>query len=140
MSAAIALLSGFTLPKRPSIASKCPEYALVTRDSSSYQLHPHKVIVKPWRGRHQVYAIFVLPEEYQASNFFMVSIEGASTYCGGKPVAVAGNIFQGVYAKPGERILVGYFRTRTASWVIAQGKIEQLKRSRNWVLSVQKHD
>lgn len=135
-----ALLSGFTLPKRPSIASKCPEEALVTRNSSSYQLHPHKVIIKPWRGRHQVYGIFVIPEEYQASNFFMVSIEKASTYCGGKPVAVAGKKFQGVYVKPEERILVGYFRTRTASWLIAQGKIEQLKQPRNWVLSVQKHD
>ena len=140
LSTTFALLSGFTLPKRPGIASKCPEEALVTYNSSEYQLHPQKVIIKPWQGRHQVYGIFVLPEEYRASNFFTVSIEGASSYCGGQPVTVAGKKFQGVYAQPGERILVGYFRTRTASWLIAQGRIEQLKQPNNWVLSVQKHD
>ncbi len=70
----------------------------------------------------------------------MVSVEGASSYCGGQPIAMAVKKFQGVDVKPGERILVGYFRTRTASWLIAQGKIEQLKQPRNWVLSVQKHD
>jgi len=140
MSAAIALLSGFTLPEKPSVASRCPRETLVASNTTSHQVHPEKVIVKPWKGRHHVYGIFVLPNEYKASDFFMVSVEGASSYCGGQPVAVAGKKFQGVRVKPGERILVGYFRTRTASWLIAQGKIEQLKQPRNWVLRVQKHD
>ena len=140
ISATLALISGFTLPRRSSIASKCPHEALVASDCTSHQVQPHKVIVKPWRGRHQVYGIFVLPPGYKASNSFMVTVQGASTYCGGKPFAVAGNVFEGVYAKPGERIVVGHFRTRTATWLIAQGKIDQLKQQRNWMLSVQKHE
>ena len=136
--ATLVLYSGFSLPRTPNEVSRCSRQALVATDTSSSRIHPRKVVVRPWKGRHQVYAIFVLPNEYQANNTVVVNIEGVSTYCGSKPVPVAGNTFQGVYAKPGEHILLAYFRTRTASWSIAQGKAEQLQQPRNWLLGIQK--
>ena len=138
--ATLALQSSFSLPKKPSEVSQCPRQALVATDTSSSRIHPQKVVVRPWKGRHQVYGIFLIPNEYQANNTVVVSIEGVSTYCGGKPVLIAGNEFQGVHARSGERIVTAYFRTRTASWLIAQGKVGQLKQPHNWLLGIQKHD
>lgn len=138
ISAILVLLGGFTLPRKPGEVSRCPRTALTASDTTSDRIHPQKVIVRPWKGRHQVYAIFVLPNEYQANNAAVVSIEGESTYCSGTPISVKADEVHKVYAKPGERIVVTYFRTRTASWLIAQGKGDLLKQPHNWSLSVQK--
>jgi hypothetical protein len=138
ISAAIALLNGFTLPRKPSEASRCPRTALAASKTTSQRLHPQKIVVKPWKGRHQVYGVFVLPDGYQTNKAVVVSIEGESPYCSGTPILVKGDKFQGVYATAGERIVVAYFRTRTASWLIAQGKADLLKQPQNWSLSVQK--
>jgi len=138
--ATLALQSGFSLPRKPSAVSRCPQEALVVKNTNNGRIHPQKVVVRPWKGRHQVYGVFVLPNEYQANNAVVVNIEGISTYCGGKPIPKVKDEFQGVYAQPGERIVVAYFRTRTASWLIAQGRMEELKQPRNWLLSIQKGD
>ncbi|NHC37018.1 hypothetical protein [Scytonema millei] len=134
ISAAIALLNGSILPRKPSEVSRCPSEALIGSDTKSDRIHPEKVVVRPWKGRHQVYAIFVLPDDYEIDNAVVVSIEGEMTYCASKPARVKGDEFQGVYAKPGEDIFVARFRTRTASWLIAQGKVESLKQPHNWSL------
>jgi hypothetical protein len=47
--------------KRPSTLSKCPTELTVTADRSGPRLHPAKVVVKPWDGRHNVYGLFVVP-------------------------------------------------------------------------------
>lgn len=135
--ASLALLNGFTLPRKPSEASRCPRAALVASKTTSQRLHPQKVVVKPWKGRHQVYGVFVLPNGYQANKAVVVNIEGESPYCSGTPILVKRDEFQGVQATAGERIVVAYFRTRTASWLIAQGKADRLKQPQNWSLSVQ---
>lgn len=133
ISAALAVL-GWILPRKPSEVSRCPSEALVASDATSDRIHPEKVVLRPWQGRHQVYAIFLLPDDYEADNAVVVSIEGEMTYCAGKPARVKGDEFQGVYAKPGKDIFVARFRTRTASWLIAQGKVESLKQPQNWSL------
>lgn len=135
ISTAFALLNGWILPRKPGEVSRCPREVLTALDTTSDRIHPQKVVVRPWKGRHQVYAVFVLPDDYEADNPVVVSIEGEMTYCAGKPVRVKGDEFQRVYAKPGEDIFVARFRTRTASWLIAQGKVEPLKQPHNWSLS-----
>ncbi|MDV2995193.1 MAG: hypothetical protein N4J56_004847 [Chroococcidiopsis sp. SAG 2025] len=134
IAAAIALLNGSILPRKPDEVSRCPREALTRSDTKSDRIHPEKVVVRPWKGRHQVYAIFVLPDDYEIDNAVVVNIEGEMTYCASKPAKVKGDEFQGVYAKPGEDIFVARFRTRTASWLIAQGKVEALKQPHNWSL------
>lgn len=131
LSAALTLSGGLTLEQRSSVVSKCP-HTVDTSNETIEQVHPYKVIVKPWWGRHHVYAIFVLPAQSKASNLLMVTIQGSGTYCG--RAFNAGNVYHGVYAKPGERILVGRLRTRTAVWLIVRGFIDQLKQPRNWTL------
>lgn len=134
ISAALLLLNGWILLRKPSEVSRCPSEALIALDTKSDRIHPQKVVVRPWKGRHQVYAIFVLPDDYDADNPVVVRIEGEMTYCASKPGRVKGDEFQGVYAQPGEDIFVARFRTRTASWLIAQGKVEPLKQPHNWSL------
>jgi len=126
----LTLSSALSLPQKYSAVSKCP-HAVVTSNKTTAQIHPYKVIVKPWWGRHHVYAIFVLPSESKASYLLMVTIQG-STYCGW--ASTVGNLYYGIYAKPGERIVVGRLRTRTAVWLIVLGFIDQLKESHNWTL------
>lgn len=134
---AIALFAGFILFRRPSMVSKCPD-TLFSSKSTIYQIHPSKVIVKPWWGRHNVSAVFELPAGYTSSNFFMVNV-GSMTYCGlTKPIP--GQVYEGVYAKPGARIVEGNFRTRTAMWLILKGNIDQLQQPLNWMLVAKKHN
>lgn len=134
---AIALFADFILFRRPSMVSKCPDTLLLS-ESSIYTLHPSKVIVKPWWGRHNVSAVFELPAGYTSSNFFMVNV-GSMTYCGlTKPIP--GKVYEGVYAKPGARIVEGNFRTRTAMWLIFKGNIDQLRQPRNWMLVTEKRN
>src|SRR5712691_8755284 len=34
-------------------------------DSKIHTIHPTKVVVQPWQGRHQIYGIFVVPNRYR---------------------------------------------------------------------------
>ncbi|PZV13568.1 MAG: hypothetical protein DCF20_15050 [Pseudanabaena sp.] len=44
--------------------SLCPPPTDKLSKSNSLKFHPIKVVTKPWRGEHNVYAIFALPLEY----------------------------------------------------------------------------
>jgi hypothetical protein len=132
--------------KNPTVLSECPESATQTSDAAgsaitapqelTQTIHPAKVLVRPWDGRHQVYGVFVLPAGYHANEFFQVSLKDTGSYCGGVSLITTSDY--GVSVQPGERIALGLLRTRTSMWLIAQGKRDQLKQPGNWVLQIEK--
>ena len=131
---AIILVSfiGFSLYKKFNDQSGCPEPVLANFKAGKTYSHPYQVIVRPWNGRHNVYAVFMVPVEQKAGKNLIVTIKGAGTYCG-KAWRV-GTEHEGIQAKPGYYLMKANLRTRTSSLLIARGFIKQLKDPRNWNL------
>jgi hypothetical protein len=106
-------------------------------NTPKYYLHPEKVVVKPWRGQHHVYAIFMVPGGYLNDRQFTFSVQGEKTYCG--ILGYEGTTeAEGVRAKPGYYLMKGLLNTRIALWVISQGKGGELKESTNWKVGYSK--
>jgi hypothetical protein len=112
--------------------SKCPEEVLAKIHEINPELIPSKIVIKPWKGRHNVHGIFILPAEDQSPKLLVLRIAGAGTFCGG--AHNIGTSFEGIQAKPGYYLLRTNLRTRTSIWLIARGFANQLNDSHNWRL------
>jgi hypothetical protein len=104
--------------------------AIALSDVNSNTVHPQKVVVRPWKGRHHVFGVFELPENVPNSSPFKVHIPGVGTFCGSLNVRKGGRF--STAAGSGKQMYVGYLRTRTALWVTARGKYSQLRHPSNW--------
>ncbi len=121
--------------RRPGIASGCPDWVLSQVQTSIEIVHPEKLVVEPWQGRHNVYATFKIPAGYQPSPFFVVTLEGSNPYCGNiisRPTTSHSN------DSSRDRQVIGLFRTRTTLWIATKGQLGQLERSSNWKLVILK--
>ena len=108
------------------------EYLPSNRPTTS--VHPIKVVVEPWLGRHQIYGIFQI--ESKRCYFgkpAVLTVVGAGKYCEG--VYIFGQHLEGIEAPPGYYLTKHYIRTRTALRLTTQGLLNQLKQPRNWTLT-----
>jgi hypothetical protein len=132
--------------QKPGVISECPDFVTQTSSvTNAKTIHPTKVVVRPWRGRHHVYGIFVLPPGYDATEFFQISLKDAGSYCG--TVSGLDDFVLDASIKSSDlpleewkndRVVVGRLRTRTALWLISKGKHEQLNLPQNWSLQLEK--
>jgi hypothetical protein len=116
-----------TTLRRPGMVSSCPDWVLEQRYTTE-TVNPEEVVVEPLQGRHNVYAVFKLPEGYQPSPYFVVNLPNSQPYCG-----------MISHAQGRERkTFVGLFRTRTTLWLMAKGQADQLNHRQNWSLAIVK--
>ncbi|MFH7028549.1 MAG: hypothetical protein ACHBN1_24940 [Heteroscytonema crispum UTEX LB 1556] len=128
---------GFSYISERSPVTNCNTWESRAAKGEKYYIHPEKIVVQPWRGEHHVFAMFMIPGGYLNDKLFTVTIEENETICG--ILAFAGTSFaEGVYAKPGYYLMKALFNTRTALWLIVQGKGEQLQQPLNWTLGYSK--
>ncbi|MBN3884063.1 MAG: hypothetical protein V7K64_11550 [Nostoc sp.] len=113
--------------------SDCNIEAFLASKTKKFQVHATKVIVQPWRGRHHVYGIFMIPEEYKQSPFFVVTVQGAGSYCS-KQFGDKKN-FNDIFAEPGTYLVRKFIRTRIALRLIFQGLYFNLNDKQNWTLT-----
>ncbi|MEH1974347.1 MAG: hypothetical protein V7L02_14310 [Nostoc sp.] len=113
--------------------SDCNIEAFLASKTTKFQVHATKVIVQPWRGRHHVYGIFMIPEEYKQSPFFVVTVQGAGSYCS-KQFGDKKN-FNDIFAEPGTYLVRKFIRTRIALRLIFQGLYFNLNDKQNWTLT-----
>ncbi|BAZ41776.1 hypothetical protein NIES4101_77440 [Calothrix sp. NIES-4101] len=131
----IAIIGYTYLSKRSPIVG-CYEDGF-SNNTQKYYIHPEKIVVKPWRGQHHVFSIFMIPGGYLNDNLFKLEIPGEKTYCG--VLAYEGTVeAEGIRAKPGYYLMKGLINTRTALRLISQGKVEELKKIDNWKLGYSK--
>lgn len=115
----ISLLNG------PRSASSCP------RDwSPQHTIAPSKIVVQPWKGRHHVYAEFQLPAGTFVSDRAKVNMGDLGEFCGGVSEVTA------MENSVGTTTAIARIRTRTALWLIVQGKIGDLNQAANWQLPI----
>ncbi|MBD2387738.1 hypothetical protein [Cylindrospermum sp. FACHB-282] len=110
----------------------CGKWGFVVSKSKKYYITPEKIVIEPWRGRHQVYGIFMIPDGYIRDHLVTIEIPEKPTYCG--ILLFPSNTYGGIYAKPGHYLMKGYLQTRTTLELIFEGKINQLKQPSNWKL------
>lgn len=116
-----SLASQITLPNGPRSASSCPH------DWTAKQtIAPSKVVVQPWKGRHQVYAEFQIPEGKTVSDRAKVDLGSVGEFCGG--VSEVQTL--------GKTVAIARIRTRTALWLMLQGKLGGLQQAQNWQLPI----
>ncbi|QLE50709.1 hypothetical protein FD724_23175 [Nostoc sp. C057] len=114
--------------------SDCNFGDLLVSKTKKFQVNATKVIVQPWRGRHHVYGIFMIPNEYKQAPFFVVTVQGAGSYCS-KQFGYKKN-FNGIFAEPGTYLVQKFVRTRTALRLIFQGLYFQINDKQNWTLTL----
>jgi hypothetical protein len=113
--------------------SDCNFDGLLASKTTNFQIQATKVIVQPWRGRHHVYGIFMIPDEYKQSPFFLVTVQGAGSYCS-KQFGHKKN-FDDVFAEPGTYLVRKFIRTRTVLRLMLQGFYFHLNDKQNWTLT-----
>ncbi|MFM7405728.1 MAG: hypothetical protein ACKO3K_03410 [Cuspidothrix sp.] len=128
---AIIFLSYFfkQLPTVP-----CENWGFASIKTTKYYIHPDKIIVKPWLGQHNIYAIFTVSQGNLYDNFITVNLGNNHIFCGN--ISRLPYSQDGVIAKPGYDLAKGYLHTRTAIKFILAGKINEIKKASNWQLGV----
>lgn len=123
-------VSAYLSENRPIVA--CEEWGFYPPEPEKYYAHPEKLVVQPWRGPHNVYALFTIPGGHSSDAFFTVSIPGDRTYCGNfqsKEFVSSG------LERPRYNLVVkGFLNTRIALKLILKGKFSQLREADNWSL------
>ncbi|WP_138497840.1 hypothetical protein [Nostoc sp. PA-18-2419] len=113
--------------------SACNFEGFLASKTTKFQVQASKVVVQPWRGEHKSYGIFMIPNEYKQSPFFVLTVKGAGSYCsrqfGYKKK------FDDVFAQPGTYLVRKFIRTRTAVRMTLQGLYFQLNDKDNWTLT-----
>lgn len=118
------------IERSPTVS--CRRWGFISPKAEKYYSSPEKIVVEPWRGRHNVYGIFMIPDGYRSDHFVTLKIPGEKTHCG---LLLGVNSFnEGIHVKPGYYLLRGYFNTRVAVELILKGKGDQLKQPLNWRL------
>ena len=120
-----SLAQKISLPNGPRSVSSCPH-----NWPSQQTISPSKIVVKPWKGRHHVYAEFQLPAGTFVNNLAKVNMGNLGEFCGGvSEVEAVKNSVKTTTA-------IARIRTRTALWLIVQGKISDLHQAANWQLPI----
>jgi hypothetical protein len=123
-------LSYYFSERRPIVA--CQEARFYPSEAQKYYTHPEKLVIRPWRGPHNVYAIFAIPPGYRTDDAFTLSIPGTRTYCGN--FRNRGIIKLGDNQPQHHIIIQGFLNTRVALKLIAQGKLNELRDPEHWSL------
>ncbi|MBW4563616.1 MAG: hypothetical protein KME32_21225 [Mojavia pulchra JT2-VF2] len=113
--------------------SDCNSEAFLASKIRKYQVQATKVVVQPWRGEHQVYGIFMVPNEFKETPFFVLTVKGAGSDCS-KPFGYSQN-YDDIFTEPGTHLVRDYMRTRTALRLILQGLYGQINDKQNWTLT-----
>ena len=118
------------LDKLPTFSCK-QEGFMVSQITKSY-IHPEKVVVHPWLGEHNVYAIFMLPNNYVYDRFMTINLSVNKTFCG--IMTNPSQTIDEINAQPGHYLVKGYLQTRITIKLILEGQINDLTQVNNWQL------
>ncbi|MBW4510985.1 MAG: hypothetical protein KME64_31385 [Scytonematopsis contorta HA4267-MV1] len=107
------------------------EWSGFSDSTEKVYINAAKVVVEPWKGRHHVYGIFMIPDGYLNDRMFVVTANNAEVHCG---IFVSGDStnIENVYAKPGYYVMKGMLNTRTGLSLILQGHGDSLNQLDNW--------
>jgi hypothetical protein len=103
--------------------------------SDVYTVRATKVVFKPWYGRHHVYGVFVVPNQYTDRNYSAIlSIPGVqcTAWRCSRPDKHYGDH---VVAESGHYLMPVHIPTRIALWLIFTAAFDRLRDPQNWTLA-----
>jgi hypothetical protein len=94
-----------------------------------------KTVVRPWRGPHHVYGLFIIPSQFVEAKRYAItiSVEGVLYYCMWVEKSVRQRR-QIISAEPGGYLVREYMPTRVALWFLINGRLGDLRRPENWAI------
>ncbi len=98
------------------------------------EVHATKVVVQPWKGRHQFYGIFVIPIIYVDGYPALLKVKGIKPICR-RVMNTSPKSIDGISAPSGGTVLKLYLRTRVAFWLMITGQLKDLEKPEHWTLS-----
>lgn len=93
-----------------------------------------QVVIKPWYGRHHVYGVFVIPDEYRDKEYsgtMIVRGVEAQERLSARPTTEHGIIIAGV---PDRFVRHAHVRSRIAWWFLLTGRFGDLQATCNWAV------
>jgi hypothetical protein len=100
-----------------------------------YTVRATKVVFKPWYGRHHVYGVFVVPNQYTDRNYSAIlNIPGAqcvAMQCSRPDKHYGDN----VVAEVGHYLMPVHIPTRVALWLMVTGAFDRLRAPQNWTIA-----
>ena len=130
--------SGFLFSDISSIP--CIDAKEISFDTKIYKANPARVVVEPWLGEHNVYALFVLPNKYFKSFSeyrTLVTVRGSDELF---EVRVADlSLFKKIEVTEDHFAVIAYFWTRQSVWMMLQGKYSELQYPCSWTLYLSEH-
>jgi hypothetical protein len=93
---------------------------------------PSILVVEPWRGQHNVYAVFAVPMAYREIYYRSVmEVKGIKT---GWKATIADNTDMKIKPPEGQFLMISFFPTRLTLWYWLTGKFSHLQDPCNWTL------
>jgi hypothetical protein len=126
------------LLQRSPVISDCSGSSLSLSHGPRLSLHPQQVVVEPWKGRHNVYALFIVPNGHQPDEFVMITLANGQSYCG-HTVVLDNPQAINLSVPPDHYAVRGMLRTRTTIGLLSEGRKAELERHENWTLAIQKN-
>jgi len=108
--------------------------AVLSREKTN-EVPAVRTVVRPWRGPHQVYGLFTVPDQLTETQRYAVTItvKGTLRYC--KWVERSGwHAWQYVTAEDGKFLVREYVPTRVALWFLMHGRLDELRSPENWAM------
>jgi hypothetical protein len=113
---------------------QCTGVGYLPANHATSSIHPLKVVVEPFQGQHQVYAIFRLDKEKTPpSQSVVLTVTHLVKYC--ESTNYIGQDFAEIAVPNQYYLSQHYIRTRTALWLTIQGLLKELKQPENWTLT-----
>lgn len=102
--------------------------------SNVYEIAAAKVVVRPWYGRHHVYGIFVVPNQFNDRRYSTaLAVRGFEAPIVRKRIPEKGYVDAGL-ARPGHYLKRVYVPTRVAAWFLLTGHFGDLRTPCHWQL------
>ncbi len=109
----------------------CQDVSFLALAQPTFSCHPEWVVVQPWRGRHNVYGIFKIPQNYSLQFPILLSVQGAGHYRKEREMVK----FNCDPVASQSQYLKVHLKTRVALRLVCTGWAHQLHNPQNWTLT-----
>lgn len=93
-----------------------------------------KVVVRPWEGRHKVYGVFIIPDQFKRHRRYGVTLRIEGIDCDFLAGSAENEDKDSIVPEGGYYVRRAYLPTRTALWFLLTGTIRNLETPSHWWL------
>jgi len=113
---------------------QCQSTSFLDTNQDVFYAFPLTIVVQPWLGRHQVYGVFILPNEHQLNYPILLTVKQAGQYRK-EAYMVKVNVDRDYPVPSDHYVLRVHLRTRVAVFMLVRGLSSELRNALNWKIS-----